>query len=403
MRVLLQFLLPVLVLGSAIAIAAKMIANMESPTSIAPPPRIPMVHVLAVSPTSLQMEVKSQGTVEALTAVVVSAQVTGRISTMSDNLRPGSFFAAGETLVSIDDADYRLALVQQDANVARAVLRLAQENAEAEVALRAWQQLEGTRSADSLATRKLFVAEAEAALAAAKATRSRAELDLQRTKVSLPFAGRVRRTSADVGQFLSAGQPLAEVYGIDFVEVRLPIPDDDAAFLDLARTEGGAPMTHAVELTTDFAGQRCRWNGTVVRTEGEIDRRTRQLTLVARIAAPFDTKGDPQRQPLTVGMFVEATIQGRRYDNVYVLPRAALRQDGRALIVDVENRLYARMVNVLRRDRTSVYVYGELAPGERICLSPIDTLVDGMPVQVLQVDPSDRSQGPAAAPKNGGK
>lgn len=405
MRIVLQILLPVLVLTVAALLAKMMIANMTPPVAITPPPRIAMVRTITVSPTSLQMEVRSQGTVEALTAVVVSAEVAGRVLSMSENLRAGSFFAAGEPLVSIDAADYRLALVQQDANVARAALRLAQERAEAEVALRAWQQLEGQREPDALATRRLFVAEAEAALAAAQATRARAELDLQRTKVSMPFAGRVRSTSVDKGQFVSPGQPLAEVYGIDFAEVRLQIPDDDAAFLDLAQKDNGMAMAHPVELTADFAGIRCRWSGTVVRTEGEIDRRTRQLTLVARVAAPFDAGAQPHGQPLAVGMFVEAAIKGRSYDGVYVLPREALRPDGRALVVDVESRLHARQVDVLRRDRTHVYVQGGLAPGDRICLSPMDTFVDGMPVLVLEPEDLTPKAAPSgdAEPKDGAK
>ncbi len=391
MKLALQILLPLLVLLGAGAIAAKMIAGMQKPVVQTPPPQTPLVRALAVQPASLRMDVHSQGAVEPKSAVVLSAQVGGAVVAVSKNLRPGAFFAAGEPLVTIDEADYRLALVQQDANVARAELRLAQERAEAEVALRAWQELEGERQADALATRRLFVEEAQAALAAAQATRARADLDLRRTQLALPFAGRVRTASVDKGQFVSPGQPLAEVYDTEYVEVRLPIPDADAAFLDLPLGPDGGSGP-AVELYADFAGKPCRWQGQIVRTEGEIDRKTRMLTLVARVESPFAAAPGDGQPPLAVGMFVTATITGRAFDSVLALPRAAVRPDGRILVVSAESRLTARPLPILRRDRDAVYAQGALAPGERICTSPIEAFVEGMPVRVLEPQGQDAPQ-----------
>ncbi len=402
MKLAIQILLPVLVLGGAAAIAAKMIASAEKPKVTAPQPRTPLVRVLDAKPGRVEIDVRAQGVVEPATSVTLSAQIAGRIRAVSERLRAGEFFAAGEPLVWIDDADYRLALVQADAAVKRSELRLAQERAEAEVSKRAWEQLESSRQPDALATRQLFVAEAEAALSAAKAQQERAQLDLQRTIVSLPFAGRIRSTSADAGQYVAPGQALAQAYGTDFVEVRLPIPDEDAAFLDLARGPSGERTQHEVTLTADFAGRIHEWKGAIVRAEGEIDRRTRQVTLVARVAKPFDDNGDPLRQPLSVGMFVDATIRGRAFDNVLTLPRSAVRADGTILVLDVENRLHARTVRVLRKERDVVRVEGGLTSGERVAISPIETFIDGMPVQVL-ADEGNAATAPKVAPQEGAK
>jgi len=392
MRIVLQILLPVLVLGSAAFATVKIVASAKKPVVVPPAPRVAAVRVVAAQPTRLQTTVHSQGTVEAMTAVVLSAQVSGRVSAVSPNLRAGAFFAADEPLVSIDETDFRLNLVQMESAVARAELKLAQERAEAEVALRAWQQLEGERQADALATRKLFVTEAEAALAAAKAARERDEVDLQRTKLSLPFAGRVRRTSVDVGQFVAMGQALAEVYGIEAAEVRLPIPDEEAAFLELSRTPGEAARL-PVRLTAEYAGRTFHWQGEIVRTEGEIDRRTRQVTLVARVASPFAGTNEVDRPPLAVGMFVEAEVEGRVYEDVFVLPREALRTGDKLFVLDGENNLRAREIAILRRDRKTVVVRGGLTAGERVCTSPLETFVDGMPVQVV-VDPAQPDDKP---------
>ncbi|MGE3172447.1 MAG: efflux RND transporter periplasmic adaptor subunit [Planctomycetota bacterium] len=416
LRLVLQILLPVVVLVAAVGIARWMVANMEKPAVSPPPPNVPMVRVIAAVPQDLTMDVQSLGTVEARTDVTLSAQVGGRVVEVAEALRPGAFFAAGEVLLRIDEADFRLAVVQQQSAVARARVRLAQERAEAEAAVRAWQQLEGDRQPDALATRALFVQEAEAALAAAEAALARAELDLARTRVSLPFAGRVRTTAVDIGQVVATGAPLAQVYGTDFVEVHLPIPDQDVAFLDLPMAaatgnDGAAPRGPVVDIAAEFAGQRHHWQGHVVRTQGEIDRRTRQLTVIVRVPDPF-ARGD-DRPPLAVGLFVEATIRGRRFDSVIALPRAAVRDDGRVLVLDHENLLHARTVQVLRRDRDHTYVRSGLAAGERVCTSRIETFVDGMPVQVLDQGQDPDQNGhpaaptpaivPAIAPANGGK
>lgn len=394
MRLLLQILLPIAVLAAAAFLVQTMIAGMQKPKVTAPPPAVPMVRIVLATPQMLQLDVRSQGTVEPRSEIALSAQVSGRVVEIAPTLRAGGFFAANTPLLRIEDDDARMVLAQRQADVARAELRLAQERAEAEAAVRAWQQLEGERAPDALATRALYVAEAEQALAAARAAALRAQRDVERCTVWLPFDGRVRSADVDVGQVVAAGVPLAVVYATDFAEVRLPIPDEDAAFLDLPLGAGAATGGASVLLEAEFAGASHRWAGTIDRTEGEIDRRTRQLLLVARVPRPFDVGQVPERPPLAVGMFVEATIQGRMFADIVPLPRSAVRADDSVLVVDREQRLVARQVEVLRRDRRTAYVRRGLAAGERVCTSRIDTFVEGMNVHVVdENDPRNAANG----------
>lgn len=397
MRRFLQIFLPVIVLAAAGAAVWWLRANMPKPVVQQPPPNVPLVRTVKAQPATVRLDVHSQGTVEARTAITLAAQVSGRVVAVAPSLRSGGFFAAGETLFRIEAADYELTVAQREADVARASLRLAQERAESQAAIRAWQQLEGDRPADPLTARLLHVAEAEKALAAAEAALAQARLDLARTSVSLPFAGRVRRASVDVGMIVTAGAAVGEVYATDSAEVRLPIPDREAQFLDLpldnvvpGTAPGNGAGGPAVELVADFGGRRHRWHGVIDRVEGEIDRRTRQLTVVARVADPYATAGG--RPPLAVGMFVQATITGRAFDDVVALPRQALRSDGSVLVLDEERRLRRREVQVLRQDRSNVYVRGGIMGGEQVCVSALEAFVDGMPVRVATTAPA-----PAAA------
>lgn len=380
-RLLLQILVPLAVLGGGAALAKLVASKAKPPTVVDVPVPPPLVRVATATTADVRLDVTTQGTVEALRTVELSAEVGGRIVATSDALRVGSTFAHDEVLVTLDARDLDFALANQTAAVARAELRLLQEKAEAEAAVRAWRALEGDRPADPLVTRAPQIREAEAALAAAQATLAKNRLDRQRTEVRAPFAGRVRSVAADQGQNVMPGQRLAVVVDDSAVEVRLPIPVDEAAFLDLplqaAVPYGQGPV---VEITVDFAGEQHAWRGHVVRTEGEIDRRTRQLTVVARIDGARGGDGAPPRPPLLVGQFVQGRIHGRSLPAAVVVPRAALRSDGTVWIVDAEQRLRRRPVRVLRSEPDRVVLQGGLAAGERVCLSQLDTAGEGTPV-----------------------
>ena len=144
------------------------------------------------------------------------------------------------------------------------------------------------------------MAQARAQLASAQAALDKAKLDLSRCEISAPFAGRVRSENVDAGQYLTKGTKLAEVYAVDYAEVRLPLPDDELAFLDLPlayRGNGGAKRQPKVRLSAKFAGKVYHWDGYIVRTEGEIDSKTRMVYAVAQVKDPYARSENPNRPP----------------------------------------------------------------------------------------------------------
>jgi len=181
----------------------------------------------------------------------------------------------------------------------------------------------------------------------------------------------------------------------------LPIPDSDAAFVDLPFVyRNGSDTQHepAVRLSARFAGQDYHWQGRIVRTEGEIDPRTRMIHAVARVEDPYGRGDDPNRPPLAVGMFVDAQIEGRRVDSVVSLPRTALRGASQVAIVDAGGRLRLRDVEVLQQRSDQVLIGSGVAPGESVVTSPLPVSVEGMKVDVepqAALDP-----GPAGSDRN---
>jgi multidrug efflux pump subunit AcrA (membrane-fusion protein) len=133
-------------------------------------------------------------------------------------------------------------------------------------------------------------------------------------------------------------------------------------------------------LRAEFAGAEHEWEGRIVRTEGEIDPKSRMVHAVARVADPYGhTEGRP---PLAVGLFVQAEILGITVEGVAVIPRAAVRNGNQVLLVDTEDRLRFREIDILRKTQHSVIVRGGLTAGERVGVSPIAAVTDGMRVRV---------------------
>jgi RND family efflux transporter MFP subunit len=376
--------LPLAVVVIGIAGAAALISARPRVETIRPEAVAPLVRVMEVKAADRRFSVHSQGTVTPRTSSTLVPEVAGRVTFTAPEFESGGFFRTADVLLRVDPRDYELALVRARARVAAAELLLRREEEEAEVARDEWAAI-GEGEPAALVLREPQLAEARSAWDAAVAERERAELDLERTAIRAPFDGRVREKSVDVGQYVAPGTPLGRIYSVDFAEVRLPIPDSDLAFIDLPlgyRGDDGWRNGPEVALRARFAGQQHEWKGRIVRTEGELDPRSRMVHVVARVSDPYGRGDDPGRPPLAVGMFVEAEIAGRLAEGVFEIPRSALRGESQILVVDGESRLHIRDVVILKTNREIAVIGSGLEDGERICLSPIETVVEGMPVRV---------------------
>lgn len=396
LRLTLKILMPLVVLVLGGFVVKAILSNQRAPIVRAPDDAGPLVRVQVVHTEQLQLDVVARGSVEPLRTVELAAEVSGRIVRTSDSLRPGGTFTPNDVLVVIDDTDYRLAIAQQESAVARAELRLLQERAEGQSAERAWRELNGDDPADPLVRREPQIKDARLAVEAAEALLQKARTDLVRCQVQLPFDGRVQSVVADIGQTVQRGQRLATVFDTTALEVRLPIPVADAAFLDLPLTES-TDDGPTVKLHTDFAGRQRTYPARIVRVEGEVDRRTRQLTAVARVAG--DAEGDAGA-PLLVGMFVEAEIHGRSIEGVIAVPAAAMHGADEVWVVGpsivgfdvtaigvlprVGFRLASRRIEVLRVERDRVLTSGGLQDGDVVCVSALEAPVAGMTVRVAR-------------------
>ena len=382
---------PFLVIAVALIVAAIIVATPARLQPFQAERASQTVRVLEADPKSVRMVVHSQGTVAPRTETALVPEVSGNIVWISPNLIAGGYFEAGDPLLKIDNRDYVTAVDR-----ARAAINRAEAEQEfSEFELQRLKELETreliSRSEVEAGIRIARVAEAN--LQEARASLQQTERDLTRTEIRAPFKGFVRNEQADIGQFVSRGAAIANIYAIDFLEVRLPIADQQLAYLNLPLSQRGElaiARAPSVRLSADFAGQKYSWMGTVVRTEAEIDSSSRMVYAVARVIVDNTETDAPETVAPPVGLFVNAEIQGRPADNIIVLPRAAIRNASEVLVVGNDNRLRFRTVELLRIYGNEAFISGGIQKGELINLSPLQAVVDGMRVEPL-LDSGQRS------------
>ncbi len=351
-------------------------------------PPVPLVEVEAVrlEPVPYTVVLETQGTVSARTRSTLIPEVSGRILSVSPAFREGGFFAEGEVLLAIDPVDYRTAVVIAEANLAEARVRLAEEEAQSSQALRDWQRLGAGEPPNDLVLRVPQLALARASVAAAEARLEEARRNLERTRITAPYDGRVLTQRVDVGQVVSPGTPLAEIYAVDYAEIRLPLTSRQFAYLDLPEAVRGAREPEAtvpVELRARLGKEVVTWHGRIVRVEGAIDTRSRQIFVVAQVDDPY---GPAHPQPLKVGLFVEARIQGAVIPDAYVLPRPALREGRYVVTIQEGDRLLRVPVSPLWTNaREVVFREPAIPPGTLAAVTPLALAIDGMQVRPVMV------------------
>lgn len=231
--------------------------------------------------------------------------------------------------------------------------------------------------------RKPQLAEAEANVKAAEADLEKAQRDLERTRIGVPYDALVKSKLADIGQYVTLGTQLGEVFAVDLAEVRLPLSGPDLKFLSLPgfpdATERQAP---AVSLSGVVAGEEQSWQAEIVRTERVVDERTRVVHAVAQIRDPYGLHAEAPAPALPIGTFVKAEITGDWVDSVVVLPRHTLRNQDQVLIAGADDRLEIRRVELLRAGDEDVYIAAGLEPLERVVTTAIETPIPGTQLKI---------------------
>lgn len=334
-------------------------------------------------PKDYPTTIRTQGVIRPHNEVTLTAQVSGKIVKLMPGFEDGAFFEKDEVLLELDSADFKTSVVASEAQLARTTAAYAQEQARAKQAKLNWEDLGYDEEPNDLVLRLPQLREAEANEKASRAQLEQANRDLERTKVRAPFAGRVRNRLVGLGQSIGGNTPLGMVFSIDFAEVRLPVSSRDMPFVTLPEGPEDAPVD--VELRDALnVDNKTIWKGKIVRTEGALDESSLELFAIAQVIDPFGRKsGEP---PLRIGQPVVGAVVGRLLEDVYVLPRVAVRQMDRIYLVDRKDlTLDRRNIKPVWSDEQNVIIWnssietGSLLATSHMTYSPDKTKVEIIP------------------------
>lgn len=375
---------PVGVGVAGIAIYGLLQVSKPQPAPSVQPPRPISVEVVPAVRTTTRPTVVAFGEVRPGVRTQLVAQVGGKITAVAPAFIEGGQFEPGDILLTIEDTDYRAAVDERQARVAAAQVDLEQALADADVARK---QLAGQKSPSPLALKKPQVARAQSALKAAETALALAVTNLERTRISLPFAGRVESQAADLGQYVNAGKVLGSVFGTDIAEVRLALTTSQLSALGIpigfdGGETGGLPTT----LSASLGGDVHRWQGSLTRLDAAIDPTTRTVYGTVQVEDPYGMAQSTSGMPMAVGLYVDAEIEGRLVADGIQIAAEGLRAGDMIFVLDGEGLLDVRQVEVIHRSRHSALLASGVEAGEQVIVSAIRNPVRGMRLEAMDTE-----------------
>jgi len=383
---LIQLLLVVVIIAVGIVIAFVFIKLKKPPQRQEQIVLAPLVKVEPLDRRDIQMIIRGYGTVNPRLQVEIVPQVSGKVVWVNPQFKAGGFIRRGELILKIDPRDYELSLRQANAAVAEAQVMLDLEKAEAKIAKEEWLQLHPGQEPDSpLVFREPQIRQAQARLESAEAGLATANLNLERTRPSLPVDAVIMNERIALGQYVMIGQSMGAAYGIESMEIEVPLEDKELAWLavpynTVSVNAAQSPKKGAIaRVSANFAGEKKCWLGYVVRTTGQVDITSRLISVVVEVSEPF--KDSDSTPPLLPGMFVEVAIEGNILKNAIAVPRDAMHNNNEVWVA-TEGQLYVQSLDIVRADRDFAYASSGLDDGDMIIVSSLDTVIEEMKVRI---------------------
>jgi RND family efflux transporter MFP subunit len=406
MTKILKIALPLLVLMGALLVAIWLFATRPSAEQNPPGENVTLVEVRALEPVTRQVVVSAKGTVIPAREIVVQPEVSGRVVSQNKRLSPGGRIQKNELLVRIDRRDYELALSREKAALAQAEFQLKVEQGRKEVAEYEWTLMDKKNqpsgAAKELTLRNPHIENSKAAVEAAKSGLERARLNVRRTEIKAPFNGMVRTESVEIGQLVTPQSRLATFIGTNVFWVQISVPVEKLDWIEVPGmgADKGSVVTVYYQAGSGTKSER---SGRVIRLLGDLDSRGRMAQLIVSVADPLGLQAkadDPSSKPLFLGSYVTVNIPGRELEDVFEIPRNALRDGDKVWLMDGEGRLVIRRVQVVWRESQVVYVQGGLNPEDRMVTSRIPIPVNGMRLRQDDDAPGTNSTPGSAAEQN---
>ena len=372
------FLCAVILFGAAAALAAIYMTEPKAERSSATRQTAMLVEVAGVEYGTFRPTISAMGSVRPEKEIMLSPRISGEVVSVSESFSPGSFVNEGDVLLQIDPSDYEAALLERRSELRQTTADLELELGRQDLAKKDYEELEGTISSEykTLVLRQPQLNTARARVEAAQAAVRRAELDLERTRIRAPFSAQVLTREANIGSQVSPGETLGRLVGTDYYWVEAAVPVSSVRWIDFP-IESGSPGSSA------HIRNRAAWpedtyrNGQVDSLIGALESQTRLARVLLTVADPLAHDPESQGlQPLMVGSYVEAKIDGKPIENAVRLKRDYLRQNDTVWLME-EGALDIRPVQVVLRDKEFAYISEGLDRDDLVVTTHLSTVIEG--------------------------
>jgi len=396
---ILKVVLPLLVIGLALLGAQALLFLGPTVPKAQRVIKPTFVEVLTARARDERAVIVAYGTVQVHQRLIVKPEISGRVVKLNPRLEIGETLDQGAALLQIDPRDYRVAVDEQRAALAKAEFDLKVELGNQAVAKREWSLLnpsagEVNTLSRQLALRRPHLKEKRIALAAAKSRLSKARLNLRRTVLRAPFNALVLNESVEIGQLINPQSTVATLVGTDAFRVQVSVPIQQLEWL--AFPDADHPQGSPVRVIREIgSGESVMRQGRVVELLGDVTQNGRMAQVLVSVADPLDLeKPAKARQPLLLGEYVRVEIEGPELRDVIVLPREAIREGTRVWVKNAENQLEVRPVEVVLSRKETVLISQGLRDGEAIITSQVPAAIPGLPLQTVDAPPSPAGPAP---------
>jgi RND family efflux transporter MFP subunit len=370
-----------LILALAAGAVAALYHFRPTTTKIKPQPPVPLVSARALVPSSEKIFIETFGTVIPARQIELFAEVEGRILAQSPELVPGGLLRADSFVARLDPSDYQLRVRERQADLVEAESKLALEKGQQIIASREWQLFteegEGGEVNERLALREPHLNSALAQLEAARSRLDAAHLAEQRTTITAPFNALVLERFVEKGQVVGRQSPIAKLVDTDCFWVQVSVAPADLAritFADGVTSRGSAaqvvlPAADNSELVRPAA---------VFKLLGDLDPKGRMARILVAVRDPLNLRAPGAPGAILLGSYVKVRIEAGSLEEVYVIPRKAIRDNDRLWVLTGDNTLAIRPAMVRWRRQDELLVHADLAPGDRIITSRLQSALPGM-------------------------
>ncbi|QEY26883.1 efflux RND transporter periplasmic adaptor subunit [Neisseria zalophi] len=323
----------------------------------------PLVGVVTVQPQNITLSTELPGRLESRRIADILPQVGGIIKKRL--FQEGSYVRAGQPLYQIDDAVYTTALENARAQLASAQSALAKANAD----LSRYKPLV---EADAISKQEYDAAvaakrSAEASVKAARAGINAAQINVNYSRITAPISGYIGQSFVSEGTLVSPGGPskLATIQQTDpmYVNVTQSAAEvmqlrQDIADGKMQSVNGGVEIEIKLENGTLYP-----LKGRLLFADPTVDQTTGQVTLRAEVPNPDNI--------LLPGLYVRVVLPQADIPNAFAVPQQAVTrgESNSVMIVNAENSLEPRQVNVVQQQGNNWIISDGLQAGDKVVVN----------------------------------